>query len=404
VGPWAHKYPHFATPAPRIGFLQECLRWWDQHLKGIDTGIMNEPMMRLWMQEPVAPSPYAVDRPGRWLALPGWPRAGQEVRMLHVSPGGLHDTPSKDTGPITLRSPENAGSAAPTWCIYGTGPDGALDQNTEAGRMSLFETAPLAEDIEILGFPLLKTRVASDVQQANLAAVLSMVAPDGSARLVSFGVLNLTHRKSHSDPEPLPEDTPVDAVVQLNVIGQRIPAGHKLRLALATAYWPIIWPSAEKATLCLTDTRLELPLHDRSHDGPELPEFGPAEGAAPLQAETIEEGSGRRTLTTDYATGIETYTRYGDSGLVRHLHTDMTVRYVEDEQFRIHPDDPNSAEVTVRWHKSYARGDWQAEVAVSVSVAALRDSWQIDARLEARDADGLVAETSWSEAVPRDLV
>ena len=40
VGPWAHRYPHFAEPGPRIGFLQECLRWWDQWLKGQDTGIM----------------------------------------------------------------------------------------------------------------------------------------------------------------------------------------------------------------------------------------------------------------------------------------------------------------------------------------------------------------------------
>ena len=23
IGPWAHKYPHFATPGPQIGFLQE---------------------------------------------------------------------------------------------------------------------------------------------------------------------------------------------------------------------------------------------------------------------------------------------------------------------------------------------------------------------------------------------
>ena len=135
VGPWAHKYPHFATPAPRIGFLQECLRWWDQHLKGIDTGIMDEPMMRLWMQEPAAPSPHAVDRPGRWLDLPGWPHAGQKVKVLHVSPHGLHDNPAADIAPITLRSPETAGAAAQTWCIYGTGPDGALDQNHEAGRM-----------------------------------------------------------------------------------------------------------------------------------------------------------------------------------------------------------------------------------------------------------------------------
>ena len=37
IGPWAHKYPHFAVPEPRIGFLQEMLRWWDQWLKGINT-------------------------------------------------------------------------------------------------------------------------------------------------------------------------------------------------------------------------------------------------------------------------------------------------------------------------------------------------------------------------------
>ena len=36
IGPWIHKYPHFAEPGPRIGFLQEALRWWDQWLKGID--------------------------------------------------------------------------------------------------------------------------------------------------------------------------------------------------------------------------------------------------------------------------------------------------------------------------------------------------------------------------------
>jgi hypothetical protein len=196
----------------------------------------------------------------------------------------------------------------------------------------------------------------------------------------------------------------VDAVVQLNVIGQHIPAGFKLRLALASAYWPIIWPSAEKATLHLTDTRLDLPLHDRADDGPELPAFGPAEGAAPLRVEIIEAGSDRRTLLQDYSTGIETYTRFDDTGRQRHLHTGMTVRYVTDDQFRIHPDDPNSATATMRWRKSYGRGDWQAEVAVTVTVAALRDVWQIDARLEARDADGLVAEKSWSEAVPRDLV
>ena len=45
IGPWAHKYPHFAKPGPAIGFLQDTLRWWDQWLKGKDTGIMDEPQI-----------------------------------------------------------------------------------------------------------------------------------------------------------------------------------------------------------------------------------------------------------------------------------------------------------------------------------------------------------------------
>lgn len=46
IGPWAHNFPEHGIPGPAIGFLQECLRWWDYWLKGIDTGIMAEPIDR----------------------------------------------------------------------------------------------------------------------------------------------------------------------------------------------------------------------------------------------------------------------------------------------------------------------------------------------------------------------
>ena len=73
VGPWAHKYPHFAEPGPAIGFLQECLRWWDYWLKDIDTGVMDEPQLRCWIEDPVPPRTYYKERPGRWVAEPSWP-------------------------------------------------------------------------------------------------------------------------------------------------------------------------------------------------------------------------------------------------------------------------------------------------------------------------------------------
>src|SRR5207342_1876605 len=86
IGPWGHAYPHVARPGPAIGFLQEALRWWDHWLKGIDTGIMDEPMLRVWMQESVPPATTYRERPGRWVAEPAWPPPERTLLTLNLSP------------------------------------------------------------------------------------------------------------------------------------------------------------------------------------------------------------------------------------------------------------------------------------------------------------------------------
>jgi hypothetical protein len=351
---------------------------------------MDEPMIRAWIQDATAPDPAPAHRPGRWVAETEWPSQRTGNMSLHVTPGGLSDTASDQ--PVTIACPETAGHAAQVWCMYGAGADGPLDQRTEEGYMAVFDTAPLPQDIEILGFPILHLRVASDVVQANLAAVMSLVAPDGRATFVSHGVLNLTHRDGHAEPSSLPIGTEVDAVVQLNVVGQTLPAGYRLRLALSQAYWPIIWPSAEKAVLAIGSARLDLPTRPPAPSDAQLPEFGPAEGTEPLRTEVLEPGSFHRRRSIDYATGVETHERFDDTGLVTHLHTGITLRAASWDIFRIHPDDPNSAQGTCRWEKSFARGDWRAELETEVQVSARADVWRIRAHLVARDADGVVAE------------
>src|SRR5690606_10596643 len=114
------KYPHFAMPGPRMGFLKECLRWWDQYLKGIDTGIADEPMLRAWMQDPAPPAALYEERPGRWVAEPSWPGPGVGERSLALSPGRLSEKGSDDV--LTISSPETAGLSSGTWCGYGTVP------------------------------------------------------------------------------------------------------------------------------------------------------------------------------------------------------------------------------------------------------------------------------------------
>ena len=402
VGPWAHKYPHFAKPGPRIGFLQECLRWWDQHLKGIDTGIMVEPMLRAWIQSPSAPATLRENREGKWVAEPGWQGTAIETLSLYPGDSGLVFTP--DDGTITLNSPQNAGWTAGVWCGYGMVPDGPTDQNGEARLMVSFETDPLDENIELLGFPMLHTEVASNTPQANLVAVLSAVDGEDRATLVSYGVLNLTHRRSHASPEPMPVGRRQPAAVRLNACGQQITKGQRIRLSLATAYWPVMWPSQSDATLVLDGTRLELPLRHEGDSDKGLSAFGPPESAEPLATDRLSDGRYERHRKVDLVTGVETSERVSDSGTEVHLHTGMKVRRRNSETFEIHPDEPNSATGAMHWRMSYGRGEWIAEVDTRVVVKALAAHWRIEAGLIARDADGVVAERNWSEDIPRDLV
>ncbi len=406
IGPWAHKYPHFAQPGPRIGFLQECLRWWDQHLKGIETGIMQEPMLRAWVQDPTPPDVFPKERTGRWVAEPHWTSFDRATRTYHIDPSGLSVRPDVSVNPIRLASSQTAGHTAPAWCCYGLVPDNALDQNGEAGLMTVFETQPLTEDLDLLGFPFVDAEITADQRQANLAAVLSIVDEKGRASLVSFGVLNLTHRDSHQDPSPLPIGKPVRVRVQLNACGQHVVKGQRLRLALSTAYWPMIWPAQSAATLEITPgtARLKLPVRTDRPDDNGLAAFAPVEGATPLQCVRLSHGGYQRTRTIDFANGVETYQRFDDTGVVKHLHTDLIVQDVSRETFSIHPDDPNSAEGRCTWMKRYERDAWKAEVESWVAVEAQSDSWHITASLVARDTNGIVAERKWDETIPRDLV
>ena len=91
IGPWAHQYPDEASPGPQIGFNQECLRWWDQWLKGIDTGIMDEPLLRAYMLDSEEPATFYEERAGRWVGQEEWPPPnGDDARLtLMLGPHAL---------------------------------------------------------------------------------------------------------------------------------------------------------------------------------------------------------------------------------------------------------------------------------------------------------------------------
>src|SRR3546814_16327130 len=55
LGPWVHKYPHFAWPKPRMDFHAVARRFWDRWLKGIENGAENDPKVVAYLVD--APRP-----------------------------------------------------------------------------------------------------------------------------------------------------------------------------------------------------------------------------------------------------------------------------------------------------------------------------------------------------------
>ena len=202
IGPWAHLYPHDGVPGPAIGFLQEALRWWDHWLKGTDTGIMAEPMLRIWMQESVPPKPFYKHRPGRWVAETQWPSRRITFKRHWLDAGRLSSAPMVKTQ-LDFRSPQTTGLGAGEWCGFGAPGEAPLDQRGDDGCSLTFDSEPLRERIEILGAPVAALEVSVDQPVAFIAVRLNDVAPGGASTRVTYGLLNLTHRDNHEHPRPL---------------------------------------------------------------------------------------------------------------------------------------------------------------------------------------------------------
>ena len=405
IGPWAHKYPHFAQPGPQIGFLQEMLRWWDQWLKGVDTGIMAESRYRVWMPKSVPPRVHYSWRPGRWVAEPGWPSPNLRERRLFLHPGGLAEQAAAEAA-LPIQSPMWLGLANGEWCPHGLTNDLPADQRFDDGAALCFETASLAEDLEILGAPAFELELSADRPNAFVVARLGDVGRDGETTLVTYGVLNLTHRDSHAQPAPLEPGRRYRVRLQLNDVAHAFPAGHRLRLALSNAYWPTVWPSPEPVILTLHTgaSTLTLPVRPPRAEDAALPPFAEPEAAPPWRRTVLRPGRSERKVERDPLRRTTTTTVRNDEGLYRLDGIDLEVGQSSVQRYTIEDDDPLSARVEIVWSVSRARGAWRTRTETRTRMTCSREAFEIAATLEAFEGERRVLSRTWDRSVPRDLV
>lgn len=409
IGPWAHAFPHDAVPGPSIGYLQEALRWWDHWLKGHNTGIMDEPLLRVWMQESVSPEPQYAEWPGRWIAEDVWPSDRIVPLRLALNPGCLDETPEAPKT-LSFSSPQTIGVRSGEWCGFGSDGEMPRDQRSDDGGSLVFDSDPLEDRIELLGAPVVDLVLSVDRPLAMICVRLGDVAPDGSVLRVSYGLMNLTQRDGADDHKALTPGETFRVSLILNDLAHAFPAGHRIRLSLSTTYWPIAWPSPKPVVLSVRtgESMLTLPVRPPRAEDTALQPFDRPEAAPGSTHEKLMALPLRRTVEVDLLTNEMVYTMKSDGGefdgasLARLEEIGLDIGYTMMKRYRIVETDPLSAQTEITQRALMRRGDWEVRLHCATRLSATETVFQFAGDLEAFEGDRPVSHRQWTLSIPRN--
>jgi uncharacterized protein len=403
IGPWAHKYPHFAVPGPRIGFLQEMLRWWDMHLKGINTKIMDEPDYRYYIMDAYKPGAFPAELSGRWVADPYWGFGNMSSKTWYLTSQGISGEKTPETN-YAISSKQNVGFDGGEYCIIWLGEEFPGDQRKDDAGSITFDSPPLTDNLDVVGQPVVKLSFSVDKPAAHIAVRLNDVWPDGTVSRISYQLQNLCMRDSRETPTPLEPGKKYVVRVKLDDIAWRVPKGHKLRVSISTCYFPLMWPAPEPVTLTVYTgaSTVEMPIRKMQFD--EKPVSWPEpEAAKPVVLKEVSKDSNKREVTVDPATGVTRLEIVDDFGTQLIKDIDLTIGGVGRETYSIHPDDPLSAKMETHWTETRKRGTWDIRTETYGRLTASATHWQVWGKIDAFEGKKLVFSKEFNEKIPRQL-
>lgn len=401
LGPWGHKYPFDGYPGPRVDWLRYVVsHWWDRWLKGTQPDPNAQwPELTVWMGESREPDrlPNYEDT-GRWVAEDHAWMSRTKSEVLFLAPeGGLSssppDTDNQDPSSAKVMTvagtPLAMGTSMLESSSFGNAANNDLpgDQSPDDHQSMYFDSAPLVDDLECFGYPLVRLNIECDKPIASLAIRLAEVSPDsGQSHLVSYTFFNLCYRDGdQANPEPVqPGIFSID--VPLNIMGHVFKRGWKIRLAISPFYFPTMWQAPQIPAVKLytgrindlSESMLVLPRRERRQEDtgmqallPPRTTYVDPEQYAPTIT-TNRDGSTQRRVERVVSDGrAGTLVRkVFDSGstVVGGILNNLEVDVIADENFRILDGDPLSDIGFTHYETTLARGDWKVKVVTDTHV------------------------------------
>jgi uncharacterized protein len=440
IGPWVHAMPHHAYPAPHIDAHHEMVRFFSYWLRGDENGVMEEPLLTVFRQEYTAPEAFPSSVNGAWQSETSYPvergtgmglilgdgillvatEGRAEAPSLLAAPGKIpaQNEASADTPPSVPSVSSVPSAAYDTYThrpalgtraglCYGAGwsPNGlARDLRPDEALSLTYTSSPLQESVDIIGNPEALLYLSSDAPLGNVVVRLTDVAPDGTSALVTTGILNLSHRESHSEPSPLVPGEIYAVRVSMRAIAYRFLPGQRIRLSVCSSYWPVIWPSPYEAVYQLhrgtsTPSQLILPVVPVG-ETPAPPTF------KTTPPEMIEIGGGSDEppvwrIVEDVLAQTVTVEIYG--GDTTELPDGRKLMNSERIELTTHQRDPLRTRVFNEVRYRLDEHGYRTDIRASGTVRCTSELFHIDVQLVVQLNGAPFFQRSWIESIPRML-
>jgi putative CocE/NonD family hydrolase len=399
IGPWNHAWPDDGEPGPNYEWRARAVRWWNHWLRGEDTGLLSEPRLLIFQRGGHLPDRNQRVTPGAW-RFEDWPIKGGTRETWYLQPDGqLLPQAGSVTCNLQLRYRPGSGTAAADWWGETTG-DMARD---DAGSLTFTSTA-LEKPVGLAGLPRIYLETQVDAPLANWTARLEDVAPDGQVSLVTGGIINGTQFASRTDPERLVPGRRYALDFELHFTTWTFQAGHRIRVAVSNAQFPMVWPTPYPMTTTLmtgtTGTRIELPVIPlaSAYPMPRLPASEPRTHRPDYQY--LDAPGGKDRISYEPVTG-ETKVEWSAPGAwtIGRIRFD----YTEDETYTTNDHDP--ARSTFYGRATHRIRPPGRDLLLETIIDIRSDSTLFHVKVRRKISNGgkVVRQKEWSEAIPRDF-
>jgi hypothetical protein len=202
---------------------------------------MEEPKFAVYVRDWHPPGLTLDKAPGQWRWEEGWPLKRGKHLELNLHPDHRLRQSQLKAANHELKYIPSAGIEAGGSVMWWG--DFMPDQRPTDDRSLVYDTEPLDDDTEILGFPRVVLNASASAPLAHWFVRLSDVAPDGRVTQITGAALNGAHRNSAVDPEPLVPDETYALAIDMHFTSWVFPKGHRIRLSVSNAQWPMFWPT-----------------------------------------------------------------------------------------------------------------------------------------------------------------